>query len=1064
MKTEPSAWDALKFRCIGPPRGGRVVAVAGHPTQSNVFYFGAVAGGVWKTVDGGTYWENITDGQFNVSSVGAIAVSEADPNVIYAGTGESTIRLDVSWGDGVYKSTDGGETWKNVGLRDSHHIGEIRIHPQDPDTAYVAALGHAFGPNDERGVYRTTDGGETWERVLHVSDRAGGVDLTLDVTNPRIIYATIWQVHRHFWELVSGGPDSGLWKSTDGGDSWTDISRNPGLPQEGILGKIGVSVSPAKPSRIWAIVEAEGEKSGVYRSDDRGATWEHLTNNQDLLNRPWYYLHIFADPQDPDTVYVNNLKMWKSIDGGKEWSEITTPHGDNHDLWIDPADPQRMINGNDGGACVSFNGGETWSTIYNQLTGQYYHLDVDNQQPYHVYGTQQDNSSIAVPSATEKGAIPWGDCYPAGTGESGYIAVKPDDSNIVYVGAVGSSPGGGGALQRYDHRTKQIRLVTVWPEPFSGFGPKEMKYRFPWTFPILFSPHDTNVLYTCGNHVFRTTDEGSSWEILSPDLTRNDESKLEASGGPLTLDTSGAEHYCTISTFIESAHQKGLFWAGSDDGLIHVSEDGGGSWRNVTPPELPEWSFVTVIEPSVHDASTVYVAATRYKLDDYRPYLFKTTDLGQSWQRLDGSFPQNEITRMLRADPEREGLLYAGTESGVFVSFDDGGSWQRIPGNLPVAPVYDMIVKDGDLVVATHGRSFWILDDLTPLRQVSSLEESEEGGARLFAPRETLRRWLPWTVSGARGDARNYALAFGQLITFRDEEDDTGGSTRRVLDGGENPPHGAIVYYTLPGDAEDVSLTFLDAAGNEIRSYGPKPAKEEMEKEKEESPSVQYIPTSAGLNRFVWNMRYADAEQLPGDPFTEKSVTGAMAPPGTYQVRLSVDGESQTASFEIYIDPKLDRSEASMQAQFDLWQEVNAKLTETHQAVKRLRKARERVTAMAEMVGESEADEQTKSAVKERAEQIGEQLGEVEAQLVQPEAKVAFDRLRLQTMLNARLHNLISVVSAADDAPTKQTYDVFGELSTKVDAEFDRLESILGESVADFNAAVQAADVPPVVV
>ncbi|MCY3707607.1 MAG: glycosyl hydrolase [Caldilineaceae bacterium] len=1064
MKTESAAWDTLRFRCIGPPRGGRVVAAAGHPTDKNVFYFGAVAGGVWKTVDGGHYWENITDGQFDVSSVGAIAVSEADPNVIYAGTGESTIRLDVSWGDGVYKSTDGGETWKNVGLRDSHHIGEIRIHPQDPDTVYAAALGHAFGPNNERGVYRSTDGGETWERVLYVSDGAGAVDLTLDVTNPRIIYASIWQVHRHFWELVSGGPDSGLWKSTDGGDSWTDISRNPGLPQEGILGKTGISVSPAQPSRVWAIVEAEGEKSGVYRSDDRGATWEHLTNNQDLLNRPWYYLHIFADPQDPDTVYVNNLKMWKSIDGGTNWSEITTPHGDNHDLWIDPADPDRMINGNDGGACVSFNGGETWSTIYNQLTGQYYHLDVDNQQPYHVYGTQQDNSSIAVPSATEKGAIPWGDCYPAGTGESGYIAVKPDDSDIVYVGAVGSSPGGGGALQRYDHRTKQIRLVTVWPEPFSGFGPKEMKYRFPWTFPILFSPHDTNVLYTCGNHVFRTTDEGSSWEILSPDLTRNDESKLEASGGPLTLDTSGAEHYCTISTFIESAHQKGLFWAGSDDGLIHISEDGGGSWRDVTPPDLPEWSFVTVIEPSAHDPSTVYVAATRYKLDDYSPYLFKTTDLGQSWQRLDAGFPQKEITRMLRADPEREGLLYVGTESGIFVSFDDGGSWQRMPGNLPVAPVYDMIVKEGDLVVATHGRSFWVLDDLTPLRQVGSLKDADEGEARLFPPRETLRRWLPWTVSGARGDARNYALAFGQLITFRDEEDDTGGSTRRVLDGGENPPHGAIVYYTLPDDTEEVSLAFLDAAGNEIRSYGPKPAKEEMEKEKEEVPSIQYIPTNAGLNRFVWNMRYADAEQLPGDPFTEKSVTGATAPPGTYQVRLTVDGESQTEQFELYIDPKLDRSQASMQAQFDLWQEVNAKLSETHQAVKRLRRTRERVTAMAEMVAESEADGQAKSAVKERADQIGEQLGEVEAQLVQPEAKVAFDRLRLQTMLNAKLHNLISVISAADDAPTKQTYDVFGALCTQVDAQLDILESILGESVADFNAAVQAADVPPVVV
>ena len=1059
MKSESSAWNALKSRCIGPPRGGRVVATAGHPTDSNVFYFGAVAGGVWKTIDGGHYWENISDGQFDASSVGAIAVAESDPNVIYAGMGESTIRLDVSWGDGVYKSTDGGETWKNVGLRDSHHIGQIRIHPQNPDIVYVAALGHAFGPNDERGVYRSTDGGGNWERVLHVSDKAGAVDLTLDVTNPRIMFASIWQVHRHFWELISGGPDSGLWKSTDSGDSWTDISRNPGLPQEGILGKIGVSVSPAQPSRLWAIVEAEGEKSGVYRSDDRGAHWEHLTNNQDLLNRPWYYLHIFADPQDPDTVYVNNLKMWKSIDGGKEWSDITTPHGDNHSLWIDPNDPKRMINGNDGGACVSFNGGETWSTIYNQLTSQFYHLDVDNQSPYHVYGTQQDNSSIAVPSATEKGAIPWGDCYPAGTGESGYIAVKPDDSNILYVGAVGSSPGGGGALQRYDHRTKQIRLVTVWPEPYSGFGAKDMKYRFPWTFPIVFSPHDTNVLYTCGNHVFRTTNSGSSWEIISPDLTRNDESKLEASGGPLTLDTSGAEHYCTISVFIESAHEAGVFWAGSDDGLIHISEDGGGSWRNVTPPDLPEWSLVTVIEPSAHDPSTVYVAATRYKLDDYSPYLFKTTDRGQNWQRLDGNFPQDEITRILRADPARDGLLYVGTETGLFVSFDDGANWQRMPGNLPVAPVYDMLVKESDLVVATHGRAFWILDDLTPLRQTASLNG---GAAKLFTPRKTLRRWLPWSIDMTRGDGRNYALAFGQLITYRDEKDDTGQSVRRIIDGGENPPQGALVFYTLPDGAEDVCLTVLDANENEIRSFGPKPA--ETDKDESEDPLVQYIPASAGLNRFVWNLRYADAEQLPGDAFTEKSTTGALAPPGTYQVRLTVDGESQTESFELYVDPRVGSSQEDMLAQFELWQEVNAKLSQTHQAVKRLRRARERVKAMAETVADSAADEQTSNAIQERADQIAEQLSEVEGQLVQPDAKVAFDRLRLRTMLNAKLHNLISVIASADEKPPQQTYDVFEKLSAETDAQLDKLDSILGESIADFNAAVQAANVPAVVV
>ena len=1061
MKSESSTWDALKFRCIGPPRGGRVIAVAGHPTEKNVFYFGGVAGGVWKTIDGGHYWENISDGYFDVSSVGALAVSEADPNVIYAGTGESTIRLDVSWGDGVYKSTDGGETWTNVGLRDSHHIGQIRVHPRDPDVVYVAALGHAFGPNEERGVYRSTDGGGSWECVLHVSEKAGAVDLALDVANPRIIYASIWQVHRHFWELVSGGPDSGLWKSTDGGDSWTDISRNPGMPKEGLLGKIGVSVSPARPSRLWAIVETEGDKSGVYRSDDRGATWNHLTNNQDLLNRPWYYLHIFADPQDPDTVYVNNLKMWKSIDGGKEWGEITTPHGDNHGLWIDPDDPERMINGNDGGACVSFNGGETWSTIYNQLTGQYYHLDVDNRQPYRVYGTQQDNSSVAVPSATEKGAIPWGDCYPAGTGESGYIAVKPDDPDILYVGAVGSSPGGGGALQRYDHRTKQIRLVTVWPEPFSGWGAKYMRYRFPWTFPIIFSPHDSNVLYTCGNHVFRTTDEGSSWEAISPDLTRNDESKLEPSGGPLTLDTSGAEHYCTISVFFESAHEAGVLWAGSDDGLVHISEDGGGNWRNVTPPDLPEWSFVTVIEPSAHDASTVYLAATRYKLDDFGPYLFKTTDRGQNWKRIDASFPQNEITRMLRADPAREGLLYVGTETGVFVSFDDGGSWQRMPGNLPVAPVYDMTIKEGDLVVATHGRAFWILDDLTPLRQTDGLDESTEGGAKLFTPRRTLRRWHSWGVEGMRGDGRNYGLATGQLITYRDGKGEGGQNVRRMLDCGENPPQGAIFYYTLPPDAEEVSLAVLDGEGEEIHSFGPKPA--DAVSEEEENPAAGYITTDAGLNRFIWNFRYKDAEQLPGDAFTENSLTGALAAPGTYQVRLTVDGESQTESFAVYVDPRVGSSQEDLEAQFELWQEVNAKLSETHRAVKRLRLARERVKSTAETVKDSGADDGTKTAIQERAEQIAAQLGEVEAELVQPEAKVAFDRIRMRAMLNAKLHNLISVIAAADERPPQQAYDVFAYLSEETDEQLDKLDSILGESIADFNAAVQAANVPAVV-
>ncbi|MFZ1756074.1 MAG: glycosyl hydrolase [Caldilineaceae bacterium] len=1067
MTAQPdvSSWNALKFRCIGPPRGGRVVAVAGHPTDRNIAYFGGCAGGVWKTTDGGTYWENISDGFFRTSAVGALAVSEADPNVIYAGMGETTIRGDVSWGDGVYKSTDGGKTWQNVGLADTHHIGMIRIHPKNADIVYVAALGHAFGPNAERGVYRTLDGGKSWERVLHVSDKAGAIDLALDVTNPRILYASIWQVHRHFWELVSGGPDSGLWKSTDGGDTWTDITRAKGLPQEGILGKIGVVISPAKPERVWAIVESDDEQSGVYRSDDSGDTWALLSTNRDLMARPWYYMHIFADPQDADTIYINNLKMWKSTDGGKNYTEITTPHGDNHALWIDPTDPQRMVQGNDGGACVSFNGGDTWSSIYNQLTGQFYHLDVDNQLPYRVYGTQQDNSSISVPSSTEKGAIPWNDCYSAGTGESGYIAVNPDDSNIVFVGAVGSSPGGGGALQRYDHRTRQIRLVTVWPEPNSGWGAKDMVHRFPWTFPILFSPHDSGVLYTCGNTVFRSTDEGHSWEIISPDLTRNDESKMQPSGGPLNLDTSGAEHYCTISTFIESAHEPGVFWAGSDDGLVHISRDGGASWQDVTPPDLPAFSLITVIEPSAFDPATVYLAATRYKLEEYGPYLFKTTDYGASWQRMDASFPAGEITRILRADPEREGLLYVGSETGLFVSLDDGGHWQRMPGNLPVVPVYDLKVKESDLVVATHGRAFWILDDLTPLRQAPITQSPNHPitqSPTLFPPRRTLRRWLLWGLGGSQGGVRNYRLSFGMLITYREMKDENGVKVWQTIDSGENPPQGVIVYYSLPAELSgEVKLTILDGAGKEIKSFGqkPKPAPG-----KTSDDAAVYLPVAPGLNRFVWDMRYPEAEKLPGDVITEKAVTGALAAPGHYAVRLQVGEETLEESFEIFVDPATGATPEAMAEQFALWQTVNGKITQTHAAIKKLRRVRDQMALWAENAGKSGLDEKQATALAERAKQIGEQLGEVEKELVSVDSKTAFDRLRKPIRLNAKLINLISVISAADAAPTRQTYDVFTHLSEQVDAQLDKLDSILEESVADFNAAVKAAEVPAVVV
>ena len=1049
--------QALKWRCIGPPRGGRVLAVAGHPTQAATFYFGACAGGVWKSSDGGAYWENISDGYFRSAAVGAIAVSEADPNVIYVGTGEATIRLDVSYGDGVYKSTDGGKSWVNMGLKETRHIAKIRIHPKNPDWVYIAALGHAFGPNAERGVFRSKDGGQTWEKVLFRSDKAGAVDLSIDPTNPRILYATIYERYRHFWTLSSGGPDSSIYKSTDGGDTWTEITNNPGLP-EGIKGKMGIAVSPANPERVWAIIEAK--KGGLYRSDDTGATWTLLTENFDLWARPWYYCHIFADPQDADTVYILNLKMWKSTDGGKTFTEITTPHGDHHDLWIDPANPQRLVQGNDGGACVSFNGGQSWSTIYNQLTAQYYHCAVDNQYPYRVYGTQQDNSSISVPSASEKGAILWSDCYAAGTGESGYITVHPEDSNIVYVGAVGSSPGGGGALQRYDHRTKQIRLVTVWPEFYYGYGAGELKYRFAWTFPIVFSPHDPNILYACGNHVFRTTDEGSSWEAISPDLSRNDPDKLVASGGPLTLDTSGAEHYGTVFAFAESPHEPGLFWAGTDDGLVHLSKDGGQSWQNITPPDLPEWALISIIEASPHDAATAYMAATRYKLDDYRPYLYKTGDYGQSWQKISASFPQDQITRVIREDPVRQGLLYVGTETGLVVSFDDGETWQRMEQNLPVVPIYDLVIKDSDLVAATHGRSFWILDDVTPLREMS---EAAQSSVHLFPPKPTVRHWQSWSVNLFRGPGKNYMMALGSAITFYEKDAPEGGKIRTVLDGGENPPYGVIIWYTLPDTpAEEITLTISDANGQVIKTFSSQPNADEKIPAELKDPR---LTTQKGLNRFVWDMRYPHAAIVPGDVLTEKTLTGPLAPPGTYRAQLNAGRQTSTQTFELLKDPRLDSSQEDFEAQFELWVKIRDKLSETHEAINQLRRVREQVAAwLGYLDGSTRLDtEANVPAIFEAGKRITEKLTAIEQTLRQTEAVSASERLRLRAQLNTRLAGLISVVSSADAAPPQQTYDVFEHLSTQIDEQLTHLESILEMDVVEFNLLLKEANVPAVI-
>ncbi|MBW7884387.1 MAG: glycosyl hydrolase [Caldilineaceae bacterium] len=1056
-----SALDAVRFRNIGPTRGGRVVAVAGHPRNPAVFYFGAVAGGVWKTEDAGTTWRCVSDDYFKTGSVGALCVSESDPNVIYAGMGETTIRTDVSYGDGVYKSTDGGRTWHHLGLADTRHIGKVRVHPKNPDLVYVAALGHAFGTNEERGVFRSKDGGATWQNVLYKSGKAGAVDISIDAQNPDILYASIWQTYRNFWELSSGGPDSGLWRSKDGGDTWEEISLNKGFPQS-LKGKIGVAASPVKAGRVWAMVEAK-DASGLYRSEDFGATWQKLTDNADLLARPWYYMHIYADPQDEDTVYVLNLAMHKSTDGGRTFIEIPTPHGDNHDLWIDPHNNRRMIEGNDGGACVSFNGGESFSTIYNQPTAQFYHMDVDNEFPYRVYGTQQDNSSVCVPSDTIAGAITWADCEVVGTGESGYIAVKPDDVNIVYVGAVGSAPGGQGALERCDRRTGQIQMVNIWPEDLHGRGVGEARYRFPWTYPILFSPHDPNIIYACGNIAFRSTDGGHSWEPISPDLTRADMSKLGPSGGPITLDTSGAEHYATIYTFRESPHEAGVFWAGSDDGLVHLSRDGGKNWENVTPKDLPEWSYIRTVEPSPFEPGTCYMAATRYKLDDPAPYLYKTTDYGKSWTKITNGIPESDYTRVIRADTNVKGILYAGTETGLYVSLDDGAQWQRWDSSLPVSPVYDLKVKDSDLVVATHGRGFWIGDNLTLLYQAAALRST--GSALpatkpiLFAPGRVYRILPDLFADWMPTEGKIYGIGLGSGATIIGEKEETGQIKRTYLDAGEGAPRGAVIDYFLPEQpAEDtkVTLEFLDADGNVLRTYGTKPAGyDEWDDAKKAMDPGPWLSLKEGMNRFIWNLRLPGAVKVLGNKTAGEANEGPFVLPGRYQVRITVGDQVQTQEFEVLNDPRVTTSRQDLEEQHALHLRIIDKISDAHRGVIRLRELRTQIEGWRKRAAANEA-------ISNAADAVLKTLGEIEDKLILPGDQKMTYGLIVRSRLNVSLASVIPIVASADARPTRQARELAELYSAQIDDELVRLASVETSELMQLNELIREAELPAV--
>jgi len=996
-------FSGLKWRNIGPDRGGRSIASTGIPSRPNEYYFGAVGGGLWKTTDGGTTWNPVTDGQLHSSSVGAVAVAESNPDVVYIGMGEVCLRGNIMQGDGVYKSTDAGKTWKHMGLDDSQIISRIRVSPANSDLVYAAAFGHPSAPNDMRGVYRSKDGGATWQRVLFRDDKTGAVDLSMDRNNPNVLYAAMWEAWRVSWGMSSGGPGSGLFKSTDGGDTWTEITRNPGMPK-GIIGRIGVSVSPADSSRIYAQIEAED--GGTFRSDDGGATWTKVNDDRKLRQRAFYYTHIFADTKDKDTVYGLNVGFFKSTDGGKTFNTtIRPPHGDNHDLWIDPNNPKRMITSDDGGASVSITGGQTW-TREDFPTAQLYHVATTKDFPYQVCGAQQDNSTVCVQSTGGGrgfgGGGMFAPIYAVGGGESGYIAPSPKDANVFYAGSQGA------LLSRYDRRNGQERDIEVYPRFFSGENSASLPDRWQWTFPIVFSPFDPNTLYTSSQFLYKTTNDGQNWQKISGDLTKHDPQTLGDSGGPITHDMNGPEIFATIFTIAPSRKEPNTIWTGSDDGLVYITRDAGKSWTNITPPDMPNLIRVSLIEASPNKAGGAYVAAKNYLQNDRAPYIYRTDDYGKTWKLIVTGIPSDDYVHAVREDPQHAGLLYAGTEHGIYVSFDNGDHWQSLSLNLPDTQVSDILVQGDDLLIATHGRSFYVLNHIGVLRQLSP--EVAQSAFHLYRPDPAVRREYPLTID-----------------------------------------------YYLKTKPSKVTIDILDANGKTIRTFvGPE---ENRNAEGEQGggfgPPRARVALDAGLNRFTWDMRYEGATTFPGMIlWGANAQQGPLAVPGNYQVRVTADGPSQTQPFTIVEDPRVTSTQADLQQQFDLAMQVRDKTSQANEAVITVRKVRDQIADRAKKASDA--------SVTAAANALEQKLTDVEEAIYQTKNRSNQDPLNFAIKLNNKIAHISSVIEDADYKPTDQTHAAFKELSGELDVQLSKLNDVLKNDLAAFNRQIASKGLPPV--